>query len=142
MRHQKNTRKLNRTGSHRRCMVANMLKALVTHGRIETTVAKAKFLSPYADQLITLAKKDTLAARRIAIADMMVRFNTLTPKEARLAKSGDTSAYNDDREVIDILFGDLGPRFASRQGGYTRIIKKECRVGDGAQKCFIEYLEN
>ena len=142
MRHQKNTVKLNRTSAHRRCMFANMLKSLVTHERIETTLAKAKVLKRYADKLITLAKKNTLAARRQAIAELMIRFNELTPKEARAARSGDTSAYNDDRLVIDKLFGELGQRFVQRAGGYTRIIKKECRVGDGTQKCLIEYLDN
>jgi large subunit ribosomal protein L17 len=123
-------------------MFANMLKSLVTHERIETTLAKAKVLKRYADKLITLAKKNTLAARRQAIAELMIRFNELTPKEARAARSGDTSAYNDDRLVIDKLFGELGQRFVQRAGGYTRIIKKECRVGDGTQKCLIEYLDN
>lgn len=141
MRHLKDTCKLNRTGSHRRCMFANMLKSLIEHGRIETTVPKAKQLRRYADRMITLAKKNTLAARRQAIAQMMIQFNTLTEKEKRAARSGDTSAYNRDRNVIDHLFTDLGPRFATRQGGYTRIVKGGRRVGDGAQKCIIEYLE-
>lgn len=140
MRHLKNTCKLNRTSSHRRCMFANMLKSLIENERIETTVAKAKALRRYADQMITLAKKNTLAARRQAIAEMMVRFNTLTDKEARAAKAGDISAYNTDRQVIDKLFGDLGVRFAARNGGYTRIIKSSRRVGDNAQTCIIEYL--
>ena len=73
---------------------------------------------------------------------MMIQFNALTPKEARRAKEGDTSAYNDDRKVIDKLFADLGARFATRNGGYTRIIKKGHRVGDNAETCFIEYLES
>lgn len=121
-------------------MFANMLKSLIENERIETTVAKAKALRRYADQMITLAKKNTLAARRQAIAEMMVRFNTLTDKEARAAKAGDISAYNTDRQVIDKLFGDLGVRFAARNGGYTRIIKSSRRVGDNAQTCVIEYL--
>jgi len=140
MRHQKNSVKLNRTAGHRRCMLANMLKALVIHGRIETTLPKAKFLRRYADKLVTLAKQGTLDARRRAVAAMMVRFNPLTPKEARQARHGDKSAYNDDRLVIDQLFAVLGPRFSDRQGGYTRILKSERRVGDNAKKCFIEYL--
>lgn len=140
MRHLNRTCKLNRTASHRRCLFANMLKSLITHGSIETTVAKAKFLRGYADRMITLAKKNNLAARRQAIGELMITFNTLTPKEQRSAKAGDTSAYNDDRFVIDKLFGELGPRFAQRAGGYTRIIKGGCRVGDAAQLCVIEYL--
>lgn len=140
MRHQKNTIKLSRTSSHRRCLFANMLKALIEHGRIETTVAKAKILRRYADKMVTLAKKNTLASRRRAIGDLMVRYNRLTPKEARAAKAGDKSSYNTDRQVIDKLFGEIGPRFTTREGGYTRIIKNTRRQGDNAQTCFIEYL--
>lgn len=140
MRHLNNTCKLNRTSSHRRCLFANMLKSLIDNERIETTVPKAKALRRYADRMITLAKKGTLAARRQAISQMMIRFNSLTDKEARAAKNGDTSAYNTDRNVIEKLFGNLGPRFASRNGGYTRIVKSRRRVGDNAQTCIIEYL--
>lgn len=142
MRHQKNTIKLNRTSSHRRCLFANMLKSLIEHGRIETTVPKAKILKRYADKMVTLAKTNTLASRRRAIADLMIRYNTLTPKEARAAKGGDTSAYNTDRQVINKLFDDIGPRFTERQGGYTRLIKSRRRQGDNAQTCIIEYLSN
>lgn len=140
MRHLNNTCKLNRTSSHRRCMFANMLKALIQNERIETTLPKAKALRSYADRMITLAKKQTLAARRQATAQMMIRYNELTDKEERQARQGDTSAYNDDRRVIEKLFATLGPRFASRNGGYTRIIKSRRRQGDGAQTCVIEYL--
>lgn len=139
MRHLNQTCKLNRTTSHRRCMFANMLKSLITNERIETTVPKAKALRRYADRMITLAKKNTLAARRQAIAELMIRYNKLTPKEQRAAKEGNTYAYNDDRLVIAKLF-ELGNRFAQRQGGYTRIIKQGHRVGDNAQTCIIEYL--
>lgn len=141
MRHRKDTCKLNRTTSHRRCMFANMLKSLIDNGRIQTSIAKAKELRRYADKMITLAKKNTLAARRQAIADMMIRFNPLSPKEARAAREGDLSAFNTDRRVIDKLFDDLAVRFASRNGGYTRIVKSSRRVGDNSQTCFIEYLE-
>ncbi len=140
MRHAKDTCKLNRTASHRRCMFANMLKSLITHGRITTTVEKAKQLRRYADRMVTLAKRNTLSSRRMAIAKMMVRFNPLTEKEKRAAREGDTSAYNDDRTVIGTLFDKLGTRFAERNGGYTRIIKSKRRVGDNAQSCVIEYL--
>ncbi len=142
MRHLKDTYKLNRTSSHRRCLFANMLKSLITHGRIETTVPKAKALRRYADRMITLAKKGDLAAKRRAIGDMMIRFNALTDKEERAARAGDTSAYNDDRNVINILFGELGPRFANRQGGYTRIVRSGRRIGDNGQTCLIEYLQD
>lgn len=142
MRHRKRTAKLSRTTSHRRCMFANMLKSLIFNGRIETTIAKAKELRRFADKMITLAKKNTLASRRSAIAKLMIRFNTLTAKEKRAAKSGDTSAYNQDRFVIDKLFDELGPSFSERNGGYTRIVKlAKRRAGDNTQKCIIEYVQ-
>ncbi len=141
MRHAKRSAKLGRTTSHRRAMFANMLKALIHNERIETTVPKAKELRRFADQMITLAKENTLASRRRAVARLMVRFNELTPKERRAAKAGDTSAYNIDRQVIDKLFDVLGPRFQERNGGYTRIVRlPQARVGDNAQTCIIEYL--
>lgn len=140
MRHRKDTFKLGRDSSHRRCLIANLLKSLVEHERIETTVAKAKELRRHAERLITVAKKQNLAARRQAISKLMVRYNKLTPKEQRAAKNGDISAYNTDRKVVDKLFSQLSPRFQNRAGGYTRIIKSGHRVGDKAPLCFIEYL--
>jgi large subunit ribosomal protein L17 len=120
-------------------MIANMLKSLVTNERIQTTVAKAKELRRHADKLITMAKEDSLFGRRKAIAALMVSYNTLTTKEARAAKAGDTSAYNDDRKVIDKLFA-ISKRFIHRNGGYTRIIRSKTRIGDNAPICYIEYL--
>lgn len=141
MRHRNKTVKLGRDAGHRRSLWANMVKALIEHERIVTTETKAKSLRSYADKMITLAKKNSLASRRQAIGQLMVQFNALTPKEARLAKKGDTSSYNGDRKVIQKLFGELGPRFEKRNGGYTRIIKTPSkRKGDGAPKCIIEYL--
>jgi large subunit ribosomal protein L17 len=140
MRHAKDTFKIGRTASHRRCMIANMLKSLVEHDRIETTERKAKELRRHADKLITLAKANTLHTRRRAVADLMISFNALTSKEARAAKAGKTDAYNTDRMIMGKLFGELATRFASRNGGYTRIIKKSARIGDNAPTCFIEFL--
>lgn len=140
MRHRKRTVKLGKTSSHRRCMFANMLKSLIDHESIETTVAKAKELRRHADKMITLAKENTLASRRKAIGELMVTFNSLTPAQAREAKSGKTHFFNLDRKVVSKLFDTLGPRFANRQGGYTRIIKSDNRVGDNAPTCVIEYL--
>lgn len=140
MRHLKNTIKLNRTSSHRKAMFANQLKSLIEHGRIETTITKAKLLKRYADKMVTLAKTNTLASRRKAIAELQIRFNPLTNKEARRAKEGDTSAYNTDRQVIEELFGTIGPRFKNRQGGYTRVLRLGRRQGDNAELALIEYL--
>ena len=141
MRHSKHTFKVGRTASHRRAMIANMLKSLVHSERIETTVVKAKELRRHADRLITLAKRNTLHAKRRAISEMRVVFNHITPKEARKAKAGDKSAYTRDRLVIDKLFGELRDRFEGRNGGYTRIIRLSDRVGDSAPTCYIEYLK-
>ncbi len=140
MRHRKNTFKVGRTGSHRRCMLANMLKSLILEERITTTTTKAKELKRHADKMITLAKKNTLASRRIAIAKLMIRFNALGSKEARQAKEGKTLAYNGDRLVIEKLFATLGPRFGSRQGGYTRVMKSARRLGDNAETSVIEFI--
>lgn len=141
MRHAKKTFKVGRNASHRRCLIANMLKSLIEHGRIETTVTKAKELRRHADRMITLAKENTLASRRRAIADLMITYNKLTPKENKLVKEGKSAeVYNGDRLVIGRLFGELSARFTTRKGGYTRIVRLGERVGDNASICVIEYL--
>ncbi|SPN73745.1 50S ribosomal protein L17,50S ribosomal protein L17,Ribosomal protein L17,ribosomal protein L17,Ribosomal protein L17 [Chlamydia serpentis] len=142
MQHARKKFRVGRTSSHNRCMLANMLKSLIHYERIETTLPKAKELRRHADKMITLAKKNSLAARRIAIGRLMVRYNKLTSKEARQAKSGNTSVYNVDRLVVNKLFDELGNRFVERKGGYTRILKLQNRIGDNAQKCIIEFLAN
>jgi large subunit ribosomal protein L17 len=141
MRHGKHTFKVGRTGSHRRAMLANMLKSLIEAGRVSTTVVKAKELKRHADRLITMAKKNTLASKRNAIAELKVSFNPLSTKEARQVKGGVKDAFSRDRQVIDKLFGELRTRFTSRNGGYTRIIRTGDRIGDSAPTCFIEYLQ-
>lgn len=140
MRHGKHTFKIGRTSSHRRCLIANMLKSLIQHGKVKTTVTKAKELRRHADRMITLAKQNTVESRRQAVAKLMVSFNTLTSKEARTVKAGNKVYLNADRQVIGKLFGELSQRFANRNGGYTRIIRSAPRVGDSASTCFIEYL--
>lgn len=140
MRHRKRILKLGRTSSHNRCMIANMLKSLIDEERVTTTLAKAKELRRHADRMITLAKKNTLADRRRAYGKLMVRYNTLSNKELRQAKEGNTRSYNVDRRVIEKLFNTLGPRFSNRNGGYTRIIRSQNRVGDNAPTCVLEFL--
>jgi large subunit ribosomal protein L17 len=108
-----------------------MLKSLIQHGRIETTLAKAKVLRRYADKMVTLAKDPSLASRRNAIAALRIRFNKLTPQDDK---------PNGDRLVIEKLFGELGPRFATRNGGYTRLVRIGQRVGDATMLCAIEYI--
>ena len=124
-------------------MFANMLKSLIDNEKIITTVPKAKELRRFADQMVTLAKQNTLASRRRAVGDLMIRYNTLTPKEKRAAKAGSTGSYNVDRKVVDKLFTVLGPRFQDRNGGYTRITRlpvTATRVGDHTAQCSLEFL--
>src|SRR3990170_7623895 len=137
MRHAKHTFKVGRNAGHRGALIANMLKALVEQGRIETTVAKAKELRRHADRLITLAKRNTLATKRRAISKMRLSFNPLSSKEARAVKKGKTESCNVDRKVVRKLYEELAGRFATRNGGYTRIIRKSHRVGDDAPTCVI-----
>ena len=116
MRHGNAHRKLNRTAEHRKAMFANMAAALIKHEQIVTTLPKAKALPRAADRLITLAKKGDLHARRLAMSRIR--------DEARVAK----------------LFGTLGPRYAERPGGYTRVLKAGFRYGDSAPMAVIEFV--
>ncbi len=117
MRHQKKGRHLGRTTSHRKAMLRNMATSLFRHGRIETTVAKAKELRVYAEPLITKAKRGDLHARRVV---------------ARKIR---------DSEVLAKLFDEIGPRYAERPGGYTRVVKLGHRAGDAADVAIIELVE-
>lgn len=117
MRHRIKGRKLNRTASHRRALLRNMATSLFRHGRIETTTAKAKELRPYAERLITLAKRGDLHARRLAARKIA------------------------DRQVLGSLFDDIAPRFSDRPGGYTRILKLGTRKGDAAEMSLIELVD-
>ena len=108
MRHRSGLRKLNRTSAHRLAMLRNMMNSLLEHEAIKTTVPKAKELRRVVEPMITLAKVDTVANRRLA-------FNRLR-----------------NRAIVTKLFEVLGPRFANRNGGYTRILKMGYRVGDNA----------
>jgi large subunit ribosomal protein L17 len=116
MRHRAKGRQLSRTAEHRKALLRNMATSLFTHEQITTTEAKAKELRPYAERLITLARRGDLHARRQA--------------EQKLR----------DRESLGRLFSEIGPRFASRPGGYTRILKLGHRPGDGADLARIELL--
>lgn len=117
MRHRKKGRKLGRTASHRRATMRNMATSLFQHERIRTTTARAKELRPFAERLITLAKRGDLHARRMAARQIA------------------------DREVLGKLFDDLGPRFNDRPGGYTRILKLGHRRGDAADMALIELVD-
>ena len=118
MRHLKAGRKLGRNASHRLALMRNLARALIEHERIITTVEKAKEARRFVEKLITLAKRGTLHARRTALSRLP------------------------DKEAVRKLFSEIGPRFADRPGGYTRIIKRhERRLGDGGQTAFLELLK-
>jgi len=135
MRHLKAGRKLNRSASHRLALKRNLAMALFRHERIITTVEKAKEVRPFVEKLITLAKKGTLHARRLVVARMG------TPCKAEVNPNEDPDKA-DTRSVLTKLFNEIGPRFATRPGGYTRIIKRhERRLGDGGKTAFLELLK-
>ncbi|MCF6442270.1 50S ribosomal protein L17 [Pseudoalteromonas luteoviolacea] len=117
MRHRKSGRQLNRNSSHRKAMFSNMAGSLVKHEIIKTTLPKAKELRRVIEPLITLAKTDSVANRRLAFARTR------------------------DKEVVGKLFSEIGPRFADRPGGYTRILKCGFRTGDNAPMAYIELLD-
>ena len=117
MRHRVGHRKLQRTSSHRAAMFRNMAAALIKHEQITTTLAKAKELRPYVEKLVTLAKKGGLSNRRLAHARLL-----------------------DDAQLVK-LFDVIGPRYAERDGGYTRVIKAGIRSSDAAPIAIIEFVD-
>jgi len=118
MRHLKSGRHLNRTSSHRKRMFANMCVSLIEHEEIKTTVVKAKELRRFIEPLITLARKDSVANRRLAFA------------------------YLRSKSAVGKLFRELGPRFETRPGGYTRILKAGFRKGDSAMVCYMSFVDD
>jgi len=134
MRHLKAGRKLGRNASHRLALMRNLALALFRHERIITTVEKAKEARRFAERLITLAKRGTLHARRLALA-------RLGPPANAEVKPGDGDDA-DHRTILQKLFDEIGPRFADRAGGYTRVIKRiQRRLGDGGKTAFLELLK-
>ena len=117
MRHGHGLRKLNRTSSHRLAMFRNMAVALLTHEAIKTTLPKAKELRRIVEPLINLGKSPTLANKRLAFARLR------------------------DREIVLKLFAEIGPRYAARNGGYTRVLKMGFRQGDNAPMAFMELVD-
>lgn len=117
MRHHLGLRKLNRTSSHRLAMLRNMIASLLRHEVIKTTLPKAKELRRVAEPILTLGKNPSLANRRLAFARLR------------------------DREMVTKLFDELGPRYATRNGGYSRILKFGFRKGDNAPMALIELLD-
>ncbi len=117
MRHRKSGRKFNRTSAHRQAMLRNMAVSLIEHGAIKTTLPKAKELRSVAEPLITLAKVDSVANRRLAFARTR------------------------SKEAVGILFNELGPRYANRPGGYMRVLKMGFRTGDNAPMAYVELVD-
>jgi large subunit ribosomal protein L17 len=117
MRHRRKGKQLSRSASHRRALLRTMASSLIRHERIETTTGRAKELRPYAERLITLAKRGDLHARRLAAARLR------------------------GADVVGKLFEEIGPRFAQRPGGYTRILKLGTRKGDAAEMSLIELVK-
>ena len=117
MRHAKTGRKLGRDASHRRALYANLACSLIEHGRIRTTEAKAKAVKPYAERIITLARRGDLHARRQALSELR------------------------SQEVVHKLFADVAPRMADRPGGYSRIVKIGPRPGDAAEMAYLELVD-
>ena len=117
MRHRNSGRQLNRNSSHRKAMFSNMAVSLFDHEVIKTTLPKAKELRRVAEPLITLAKEDNVANRRIAFSRIR------------------------DKQMVGKLFADLGPRYKERPGGYTRILKCGFRTGDKAPMAYIELVD-
>ena len=117
MRHQKSGRKLNRDSSHRKAMFSNMVASLIKHELIRTTLPKAKELRRFAEPLITLAKGDSVANRRLAFARLR------------------------DKVAVGKLFVEIGPRYVSRPGGYLRLLKCGFRAGDSAPMAYVELVD-
>ena len=117
MRHSNGYRKLNRTHEHRKAMFANMAGSLIEHEQIKTTLPKAKELRRVAEPLITLAKEDSVANRRLAFSRMR------------------------NKDMVGKLFAELGPRYQTRPGGYLRIIKCGFRDGDNAPMAYVELVD-
>ncbi|HYJ98768.1 MAG TPA: 50S ribosomal protein L17 [Burkholderiaceae bacterium] len=117
MRHRHGLRKLNRTSEHRQAMLRNMCVSLLTHEAIKTTLPKAKELRRVVEPLITMGKSPSLANKRLAFSRLR------------------------DRDAVVKLFGELGPRYEKRPGGYTRILKMGFRAGDAAPMAFVELVD-
>jgi large subunit ribosomal protein L17 len=137
MRHRKSGRKLNRNATHRLALFRNLTMSLIQHERIITTLPKAKAVRPFIERLITIAKQNTLHARRIVISRLGPMADAMVKPEK------DDKGDADTRTVVQKLFSDIAPRFASRPGGYTRILKRhEVRLGDAGATAFIELLKD
>ncbi len=117
MRHQRTGKRLGRDSAHRKALYANLAGALIEHGRIRTTITKAKAVKPLAEQMITLGRRGDIHARRQAVAVLR------------------------SKDIVHKLFDEIGPRFADRPGGYSRIVKLGPRPGDAAEMVYLELID-
>lgn len=141
MRHLKRTAKLGRTGEHRNAMLANMVCSLIKHGRITTTLAKAKAARSVADKMVTLGKSGTLHDRRLAAARLRQQSRTNFKGTPKRKGATQRVAWRKNEDVVHILFDEIAPIFKERAGGYTRIIRLNQRQGDSAQKAILEWVD-
>lgn len=136
MRHRRAGKKLNRNATHRLALYRNLTMALIRHERIITTLPKAKAVRPFVEKLITLARKNTLHARRLVTS----RLGPMAAAEVK--PEADDAGEADHRSVLQKLFSEIAPRFADRPGGYTRILKRhEFRLGDAGSTAYLELLK-
>jgi large subunit ribosomal protein L17 len=117
VRHHRVGKKLGRDAAHRKALYANLAGSLIEHGRVKTTVTKAKAVKPFVEQMISLGKRGDLHARRQALSELR------------------------SRDVVEKLFEDVAPRFADRPGGYSRIVKLGPRLGDAAEMAYLELVD-
>jgi large subunit ribosomal protein L17 len=117
VRHHRTGKKLGRDAAHRKALYANLVGSLIEHGRVKTTVTKAKAVKPFVEQMISLGKRGDLHARRQALSELR------------------------SRDVVEKLFDDVAPRFADRPGGYSRIVKLGPRLGDAAEMAYLELVD-
>lgn len=142
MRHLRSTAKLGRKGQHRNAMLANLVCSLIKKRRVTTTLAKAKAARSIAEKMVTLGKKNTQHARRLAASRLKTSARTLfrgTPskkgKEIR-------EKWRTEEDVVHILFDQIAPGYTERKGGYTRIVKLGQRRGDAAQLAVLEWVDS
>jgi len=135
MRHLKRTAKLGRTSEHRNAMLVNLVSSLIKHKRVTTTLAKAKAARSVAEKMVTLGKKGTVHARRLAAARLRSQGRSLEQSKEERKK------WRKNEDVVHILFDQIAPVFKDRKGGYTRIVKLGERRGDVAQMAILEWVE-
>lgn len=135
MRHLKRTAKLGRTSEHRNAMLANLVSSLIIHKRVTTTLAKAKAARSVADKMVTLGKKGTIHARRLAAGRLHYQGKSLTQSKEERKK------WRANNDVVHILFDQIAPVFKDRKGGYTRVVQIGERRGDVAKMAILEFVE-